>query len=112
LLSGVAGFATGTEKQLASTVLGGKSPALIYKAVSASRRKERSRIVTLYSASGFHIAAAELADYHALCGPTVGVNALEDAVNKAAIDAPKEGVAEGVEAVMAMQQAANAQIIN
>jgi len=66
----------------------------------------------LYSASGFHIAAAELADYHALCGPTVGVNALEDAVNKAAIDAPKEGVAEGVEAVMAMQQAANAQIIN
>lgn len=107
-LSGIAGFATGTEKQLSSTILGGKSPALLYKAVTAVRTKERSRILALYQAGGYHLAAAELMNYHALCGPTVGLNALDDAVNKAVTDAPKDGNDQGQLDGLAFQNAVTA----
>jgi tetrahydromethanopterin S-methyltransferase subunit D len=99
ILSGVAGFATGTDQQLSNTLLGGKSTALIYKAVSAARKKERSRIMGIYESGNFALASAELADYHALCGPTVGVNALEEAVEKANSDAAADGADEGMKVI-------------
>lgn len=95
ILSGVSTFATGTDERLSNTVLGGKSAALIYKSVSAVRRKERNRIWSIFEGGNFGLASSELADYHALCGPTVGINALEEAVDKANTDAPVSGQTEG-----------------
>lgn len=94
LLSGIASFTGGTEKELTDTVLGGKSPHLIYKAVKAIRKKERSRIITLATNGGFELAAIEMADYHAQCGPTVGINALEEAVSIVDQGATEDGAAE------------------
>ncbi|MFN7163300.1 MAG: hypothetical protein ACK4P2_00635 [Hyphomonas sp.] len=95
ILSGIAGFATGTDQQLSTTILGGKSTALIYKAVFGVRKKERARIIGMYESANFALAAADLADYHAQCGPTVGINALEEAVDKATRDATSEGSSQG-----------------
>lgn len=96
LLSGIASFTGGSEKELSDTVLAGNSPQLIYKAVKAVRKKERSRLINLLSQNdiGFALAAVDMADYHAQCGPTIGVNALEEAVSIA----DQNAIADGVEA--------------
>lgn len=91
LLSGISTFAGGTEKQLSDTVLSGKSPSLLYRAVMGVRKKERSRILKLFEDGTFGKAAIEMEYYHSQCGPTIGINALEEAVDDAIKDAPEKG---------------------
>ncbi len=93
ILSGLSTFAGGTEDSLRRTVLGGKSPLLIYKSVMALRKKERSRIMglLLQTNGSYFLAATEITPYHHKCGATVGINALEEAVDNADAKAGSEG---------------------
>ena len=96
LLSGLSTFAGGTEKQLSDTVLGGKAPPLLYRAVMALRKKERSKIATLVGQNQFALAAVELEPYHAQCGPTIGINALDESVENSSQNALEDGFTEAM----------------
>lgn len=96
LLSALSAFSSSADAKLTTTVLADKAPELLYKAVMAQRTQERSRLLTLLvnaelgeSAPG--VVMAQLADYHNRCGPTVGINGLEDSVQNEADRAPGKG---------------------
>ena len=107
LLSGLATFAGGTEKELSDTALGGKSPALLYKSVMALRKKERAKILALLTTAPFALSTSDLTSYHGKCGPTVGINALEQAVDKASNDAGQDGKEEAKEEIEEFRQLLN-----
>ena len=96
LLSGVSTFLNGTSSELSQTVLGGKTPDILYRAVMAARAEERERLIALLNNTQFgerapDIALSQVQGYHGMCGPIVGLNALSAGVEKAQANAAKEG---------------------
>lgn len=91
-LAAGATFATGTETYLSTKVLGGNAPALIYKSVMAERTRERSRMTQLMGLGADPLMiAADVQNYHNMCGVTVGINALNTAVTEAEAGAESAG---------------------
>jgi len=96
ILAGLSAFATGAEEKLKKTVQADKAPELLYKAVMAERSRERNRLLTLLQSEALGDSApamviGQIADYHSRCGPTVGINALGNAVDSTSQAAPAEG---------------------
>lgn len=96
VLSAISSLMSGSEEKLTETVLGKKAPELIYRSVMSIRTRERTRLLILLgsadlneSASG--IVLSQISDYHNQCGPTVGINGFEQAVQASANTAATEG---------------------
>ena len=96
LLAALSAFTSSAQDKLSKTVLGEKTPELLYKAVMAERSQERSRLLALLQSGALGesspgVVLAQLADYHGRCGPTVGINSLTNSVQGAADRAAKNG---------------------
>jgi hypothetical protein len=96
LLSGIATFLSGSEEKLTQSVLGSKTPELLYRTVMSIRTRERTRLLTLLRSDVLagespSIVLGQIADYHNQCGPTVGINGLEQAVQDTANQAATTG---------------------
>lgn len=98
ILSALSTFANGSQDRLNKAILSDRAPELLYKAVMAERSRERARLLALLvskdlGAKAPGVVLAQIADYHARCGPTVGINSLTDSVLGAANSADADGTA-------------------
>lgn len=107
-LAALSAFASGSEEKLTSTVMANNSPELLYRAVMAERTRERTRLLTLLADDSLGMTAptvvlAQVADYHARCGPTIGINSLSASVQQATNAAPEKGAQDAATFVKGLQ---------